>query len=195
MLKSYIKIGLRNLLKYKVNTAIHVLGLAIGLAAFLLINQYVSFERSYDRFHNNSDRLYRLPYSVVLTESHAKKYFNSGNAVGETITFLSYGGKDRPFKVTGVIANPPENTHYKFNMLISLNTLQGRLDQEGWNANNYYSYVLLDENVDLVALNEKLPALSLKLADEDGEIFLRLALLNVRRRLACERLLVHIRCN
>ena len=252
MLKSYIKIGLRNLLKYKVNTAIHVLGLAIGLTAFLLINQYVSFERSFDRFHNNSDRLYRLttdvydnderhtrdamsfapagkaledalpeviastttlqmdpvnfrrngkpfqediiaadsmflnlfnyeilagdptkllsePQSIVLTESHAKKYFNSGSAVGQTIEFLSYGGTNKSFKVTGVIADPPENTHYKFNILMSLSTLQRRTEAEGWNANNYYSYVLLDKKADLATINSKLLALSKKLIDEDGE--------------------------
>ncbi|MEL6865141.1 MAG: ABC transporter permease, partial [Bacteroidota bacterium] len=65
MFQNYLKIGLRNLLKYRTNTAIHIWGLAIGLAAFLLINQYVTFERSYDRFHDHADHIYRLTTDVL----------------------------------------------------------------------------------------------------------------------------------
>ena len=60
MLFNYLKIGFRNLLKYRTNSIIHILGLAIGLAAFLLINEYVKFEESYDRFIPKSEQLYRI---------------------------------------------------------------------------------------------------------------------------------------
>lgn len=60
MLRNYITLTFRNLLRKKAFSSINILGLAIGMAAFFLIMQYVSFEWSYDRFHQNSDRIYRV---------------------------------------------------------------------------------------------------------------------------------------
>lgn len=60
MLKNYLKIAIRNLWKHKGYTAINVMGLAIGMAACLLILIFVQNERSYDAFHSKKDRLYRL---------------------------------------------------------------------------------------------------------------------------------------
>ena len=60
MLKNYLKIALRNLVRHKGYASINLLGLAIGLACFTLITLYVMDERSYDRYHGNSDRTYRI---------------------------------------------------------------------------------------------------------------------------------------
>jgi len=60
MIRNYIIIAIRNVLKSKVFSAINVLGLSIGLAACLLIIQFVSFEMSYDNFHKKLDRTYRI---------------------------------------------------------------------------------------------------------------------------------------
>ena len=60
MIRSYIIVAFRNVLKSKVFSAINVLGLSIGLAACLLIFQFVSFEMSYDKFHEKLDRTYRV---------------------------------------------------------------------------------------------------------------------------------------
>ena len=60
MLRNYLLIAWRNLLRHKVFSLINVLGLAIGTAGCLLILQYVSFELSYDRFHEHADNLYRV---------------------------------------------------------------------------------------------------------------------------------------
>jgi putative ABC transport system permease protein len=60
MLKSYFKTALRSLLKHKAFSFINIFGLAIGMAAFLLILQYVTFELSYDQFHEKKDRIFRL---------------------------------------------------------------------------------------------------------------------------------------
>ncbi|MEM6843865.1 MAG: ABC transporter permease, partial [Bacteroidota bacterium] len=60
MLRSYLKIAYRNLLKNKVFSLINILGLAIGMAACLLILQYVTFELSYDNFHKKGDQIYRV---------------------------------------------------------------------------------------------------------------------------------------
>jgi putative ABC transport system permease protein len=60
MWKNYLKVALRNLGKYKVFSFINISGLAIGLAACLLILQYVSFELSYDQFNPHAKDLYRV---------------------------------------------------------------------------------------------------------------------------------------
>ena len=60
MFRSYLTISTRTLLRQKLFTTINILGLAIGLASFLLISEYVRFEESYDRFFTNADRIYRL---------------------------------------------------------------------------------------------------------------------------------------
>jgi putative ABC transport system permease protein len=60
MLRNYFKIAWRNLLRQKGYAGINILGLAIGIAACLLILQYVSFELSFEDFHANKDRIYRV---------------------------------------------------------------------------------------------------------------------------------------
>ncbi len=60
MLKSYITIAIRHMAREKGYTAINVLGLAVGLVCAMLIFLYVSFELSYDRYHEKADRLYRV---------------------------------------------------------------------------------------------------------------------------------------
>lgn len=60
MLSNYLKIALRNFRKNKLFSLLNVIGLAIGMAACLLILQYVSFKLSFDQFHKNSDQVYRV---------------------------------------------------------------------------------------------------------------------------------------
>jgi putative ABC transport system permease protein len=60
MLKNYFKVALRYLLRSKVNTAINILGLSVGIACCLLIMLFVRSELSYDRFHSKSGRIFRV---------------------------------------------------------------------------------------------------------------------------------------
>ncbi|MDR6940778.1 ABC transporter permease [Mucilaginibacter pocheonensis] len=60
MLKNYLLVAFRNLAKSKAFSFINIVGLAIGMAACLLILQYVSFELSFDNFHAKKDRIYRI---------------------------------------------------------------------------------------------------------------------------------------
>ena len=60
MLMNHIKIFIRNIQKHKVFSLINVSGLTIAMAASFMIFLFVSHELSYDRFHRNSDRLYRV---------------------------------------------------------------------------------------------------------------------------------------
>ena len=60
MFRNYLKIAWRNVVTNKAYSAINIGGLAVGMAATLLIFQYVAFERSYDRFHTKADRIFRV---------------------------------------------------------------------------------------------------------------------------------------
>lgn len=64
MIKTFLLIAIRNLLKNKTTSVIKIAGLAIGLSAVFLIYLYVSFEYSYDKYHENGDRIYRVAYHV-----------------------------------------------------------------------------------------------------------------------------------
>ena len=60
MFKNYLKIVLRNTRKQKAYTLIMIVGFAIGMACCILIFLYIQFERSYDDFHPDADRIFRV---------------------------------------------------------------------------------------------------------------------------------------
>jgi len=60
MLRNYLKIALRNIRRHRAYSFINILGLAIGLACFLLILVYIQNELGYDTFHKNADRIFRI---------------------------------------------------------------------------------------------------------------------------------------
>ncbi|MBX9781789.1 MAG: ABC transporter permease [Chitinophagaceae bacterium] len=66
MFKNYFKIAFRNLWKYKGFSAINIIGLALGLACFIMIALYVADELSYDRFNEKADRIYRVNSDIVF---------------------------------------------------------------------------------------------------------------------------------
>ena len=64
MIKNYLRIALRSLLKHKFYSFIHIIGLAIGMSVFLLIAQYVRFERSYEHFIPGAENIYRVTLDI-----------------------------------------------------------------------------------------------------------------------------------
>ncbi len=249
MINNYLKTGSRSLMRQKLFSLINIIGLAIGLAAFLVIQYYVRFERSYDNYYRNSDQLHRIstitlyegavenmdammtyvappmileeypevlnyttslkfeevpfkksnsyvyenfvisadsnflemfdypviygnkqtmlsePNAIVMTSSKAKAYFGDKNPVGETLEISGEQGGN--YIVTGVIEDVPHNTHYKFEMLISDPSLSDRNDYNSKTMNNYYSYLKLDKDADLKALNSKMPDVVEKIYGKD----------------------------
>lgn len=66
MIKNYFKIAWRNLLKNKGFTAINIIGLSLGIGCFIMISMFVIDELSYDRYHENADRIYRVNSDVIF---------------------------------------------------------------------------------------------------------------------------------
>jgi len=100
----------------------------------------------------NPETFLDAPYKVVMTEEMAKKYFGDENPVGKTLEW----DHEYPFTVTGVVKKMPENSHFKFNMLASLSTLESRgRNLNDWMGFSIYTYVELAEDVQKKDLEKK----------------------------------------
>jgi putative ABC transport system permease protein len=104
------------------------------------------------------------PFSVVLSEKQASKYFGSNSPIGE---YLDYG--DTPLKITGLMENIPVNTHLNCEFLVSYSTLKalGKVFDKPWNNwGDDLTYVLLKHNVSPTSLLKKLDELLLNNTEE-----------------------------
>lgn len=258
MIKNYFKITIRTIVKNKVYSALNILGLALGISAFIFILQYVSYENSYDKFHSNHEDLYRIRYKVyqgedlsidcaaavprvgpfmkekmpevvefarafptggvmvkdnikfrenriqivdpsflnifdfpllhgakenllkepnevVITETIARKYFGKTDVLGEELTYHGWMGPT--LEIVGVALDVPNNSHLKFDFLISYESLNSRTrnaetgisgSETSWGWYDFNSYVQLQEGTDPVAFDKKFNDV---LWDELGEDF------------------------
>ncbi len=239
MFKNYIKIVLRNIKTHKGNSFINIAGLAVGLTCCILILLWVQDELSYDRYHENAARIYRITYaeeiggafdhyalspfaaaptftaevpeitsytrlwqrtglisynyhkfdehgifyadkdffkvfthefiegdpatalespgSIVITQEIAKKIFGNEDPLGKVLNLNA----DGDLKVTGVIRDLPDNSHFSFNYLVSMNTIQGRRAEylDAWLVIMGWSYVLLDRRADSQLVEKKLESI------------------------------------
>lgn len=246
MYKSYFKIGWRNLIRNKSYAFINLIGLAIGLACCLLISIYIQHELSFDNYHKNLGRIYRVvhfygdeqtpvnyapaasefqvwgnapvgpalekdfpeiekvvqfsgrnsallangalqfqeddvffvdatvfdvfswkmlagdpnraliePNTMVLTESTARKYFGNVNAVGQMVRV----DNAEEFMVTGVIEDVPANSHFSFDVLLSMSSFKAMRPEifDWWGYVDFYTYFLLPESHDLRHFKSKIP--------------------------------------
>ncbi|PWT99330.1 MAG: ABC transporter permease [Bacteroidetes bacterium] len=89
MFRNYFKTAWRNIKRQKAYSFINILGLSIGIAACLLILQYVSFELSYENFQVNKDRIYRVQQDRFdngkISTQWAAGAFGVGNAFKDAI--------------------------------------------------------------------------------------------------------------
>jgi putative ABC transport system permease protein len=80
MIKNNLKLAMRNIFRNKLYSAINIIGLGVASAFCILVYLYVKNEQSFDRFHHDVDRLYRVEESDIFSSFHAKpqKSFFSG---------------------------------------------------------------------------------------------------------------------
>lgn len=69
MILHYLKIALRNLRRYKSQTLISIIGLAVGFASFALSGLWLNYEQAYDDFHDGADRIYVISRPTVFSTS------------------------------------------------------------------------------------------------------------------------------
>jgi putative ABC transport system permease protein len=236
MIRNYLRVALRHTARNKGYSLINIVGLAIGMACCILIAQYVTYELSYDDYHVDGDRVFRVaqdgqsqqerriaavtsapmapalkedypqieyasrtmpagnllvrrdekvfyeehcwfaetdlpriltipflegdsrtalerPMTVVISQRLARKYFGDESPIGQILKIHRFN-----CEVTGVVANCPQNTHLKYDLLLSFSTLEA-LEYPGlkeWFLGNFYTYVKMVPNADLVNLSEQL---------------------------------------
>ncbi len=250
MLKNNLKIAWRHLLKNKFISLINLTGLIVGMTTVLFIWQYVNHERSYDQFHENSDRIFRVrtdrvengipfmqfaggtagagpvlkenlaeiedyvklkttgeaiysayegfsirddkvyfatpslfsvfsfslvqgnpenalaePFTACISRSTARKLFGDEDPTGKTLT---RNGREE-YRITGVFADCPENSHIKFNILLSYITFSDVFNKEAptetsFTWDGYFTYLLLKPGTDWKSLESKFPEVIEKVA-------------------------------
>ena len=257
MLKNYVLSAFRSILKNRSFSVINVFGLSISMAVCMLIILILQDQFSYDNFHKNRNRIFRVqsndnhskialskfasttwplaneltknypfvgdavalnnnfngegitdekrfnvsgifatpsffnlfdfrlknnltskplddPYSIILTEELANKFFGDTDPVGKTITFERYGN----LKVTGVIPKMKQKSHIQFEALISAATLIALEKEkkipsvtENWDEFRYsFVYVLLNDNVRQSDLDSALVKIARQKYSENTEV-------------------------
>ena len=257
MVHNYLKIGVRNMLSQRLYSFINIFGLAVGMAATILISLYVQHELSYDKYHEKADRIYRIsrewlnqdgesslhlghiappfapliendfegvveqavrlmsgygplmsvgdkqfeeenfffadadvfkvfswkfiqgnretalvePNTLVLSETVTKRYFNDEDPIGKSLTFNNFG-IIQEMKITGVIEDTPDNSHFKYGRLCSFLTYENVVGTEQlmqrFGSNNFATYVLFPEGVSASQLEAGIPAFTDKHLGQNG---------------------------
>ncbi|HEY8916203.1 MAG TPA: ABC transporter permease [Chitinophaga sp.] len=106
------------------------------------------------------DKALQAPFTVVLTQTTAKKYFGDKDPVGQTLTFDTEDG-DRTATVTGLMEDFPENSQIKASMLLSMPSLiqvYAKNYADNWTVHHPASYLLLYPHTNPKTLEAKLPA-------------------------------------
>ena len=246
MFASYFKIAFRNLARYKVYAILNISGLAIGIAASIIMVLYLQDQLTFDAFHAKAGRTYRLvetvrdadgtvrhfpfvmgplgdalvqqlpnvagsvrlrdaggfgrftvsykdrrfyagsylvagpqffrvldftflhgdpntalnaPHSVVLTEAAAKKYFGDEDPMGKVLTVERFGDS----KVTGLIKDPPDNSHLQFSMVFSLTTLEAipgwKRYMDSWKSDRFITYIVTASAVNSSVINREIASI------------------------------------
>jgi putative ABC transport system permease protein len=131
---------------------------------------------TFPMLEGNPDRALKDPYSIVLTETAARKLFGNESALGKAIKFDTLA-----YQVTGVMKDVPFFSHINFEALVSLSTAEqlNKNDKtfEKWtNMGLNYVYLLLPENTNMTSIQSRLDAIAKEenLGQENPKIQLEL---------------------
>ena len=89
------------------------------------------------------------PNTIVLTRTVANKYFGSGDPVGKSLT-----SGNNAYRVTGVIADLPRNSHYRYDALVSRTSLPAQMGS--WGNFGVFTYLLLPGDINITEFEEKI---------------------------------------
>jgi len=148
---------------------------------------------SWDLVKGNPKTALTAPFSIVLTETTAKKYFGDEDPIGKSLKGSESAGRSNAgdYAVTGVMKDVPANSHFRFNALLSLSTFKKSIPQvfDEWGYVDFYTYFLVNKKFEKSAFEKKIPSfLSRIKADPDGKYVIGIeALKDVYLRTAAER--------
>jgi putative ABC transport system permease protein len=111
---------------------------------------------TFELIRGEAETVLSKPYSIVLTEASAIKYFGNEDPIGKSLTI----NNDFDVVVTGIIEDIPENSSIRFDFLVSMETagaLNIRMDD--WSVNNQATFLLLSDGSSQAKLDAKLSSL------------------------------------
>ncbi len=109
---------------------------------------------SFELVQGDPKEALKEPYTIVITEAVARKYFGEEDPLGKSLS----ANNNNLYRVTGVMKAIPRNTHFDFDMIASLSTLN-ESRQTTWLSNNFQTYVVLKEGASPETVNAKFPDL------------------------------------
>ena len=107
------------------------------------------------------------PFSIVLDESTARKYFGDEDPMGQSLMVEN----QMPMKVTGIMQDLPDNTHLRVDMFASLSSMAAVYGEdflENWGSNNFHTYVLAPVGYDIAELEAQIPDFLTRHVAEDA---------------------------
>jgi len=110
------------------------------------------FQREF--IEGNVSNALSVPGSVVIGSSFAMDLFGTNDVLGKVVHFVDF---DKDLKVTGVIADDPRRSHIPIEIIIAWDTFK-ELESDQWYGAHTYAYVLLNEENDIAALEQQMPA-------------------------------------
>lgn len=115
----------------------------------------------------NQDGILTEPNTMAISKSIADKYFPGESAIGKTLIL----DNDMNFRITGVYEDIPQNSHFHFNFLLSMEGLE-EAKSASWMGNNFQTYLKIRKDADPENLNQKLKSLVEKnIEPELGRLF------------------------
>ncbi|MGD8781756.1 MAG: ABC transporter permease [Ignavibacteria bacterium] len=130
---------------------------------------------SFPLISGNPETAFNEPYSIIITDEIANKYFGNENPIGKTIT-VEQKHQQQPYNITGVIKKAPGNSHIQFNFLASVTTLYEQQLSENyrhslhWNAFGFYTYIKVKNNSSEKSVEASLVELVKKYKGDDSKI-------------------------
>lgn len=109
---------------------------------------------------NPEDALIR-PQTLVISERTAYKYFGNTSPLGKTLEI-----NQREYEITGVVEDPPESTHMKYDLIASLETLADWGEMTNWYSTMFYTYLKVRPNVDVEEFSQQVSRLADKYVGE-----------------------------
>jgi len=106
------------------------------------------------------------PRTVVITETAARRFFRDEDPIGKVLTFAS-GANFVDCEVTGIIEDFPQNSHVRFNYLISYETLPAYM-KEFWYLHEAYTYLLISPGINPEQIEAGFPAMAEKYKTRDA---------------------------
>lgn len=116
---------------------------------------------SLEFIEGNAKQALTQPFSIILSESSAKRYFGKQQAYGETLL----AGNGRSYKVTGVFKDLPQNVHMPFDIIMSMESLATIAGQENyrsmkpeafWNV-GFFTFIKVADEASIQSIHQKFP--------------------------------------